>query len=127
MSFILINAARQKFLQFNIKNAKYAANFSMAYLNTWHENLKFTYEIENCLMLSFLGVNVLKIDTGFMSSIHYKQTHTCLFTNFCSKLPDTYKKGAFTGLLFRIYSLCGNWSNIINEFTTLRKLFADNC
>ena len=78
-------------------------------------------------MLSFIGVNVLKTDTGFMSCIHYKQTHTGPYTNFCSNLPDTYKKGAFTGLLFRIYSICGDWSIINDEFTKLRKMFADNC
>ena len=62
-----------------------------------------------------------------MSSIHYKQTHAGLFINFCFNLPDTYKKGAFTGLSFRIYSICGNWSIINKEFTKLRKMFADNC
>ena len=48
----------------------------VAYLNTWHKDLKFTYENENNLMSSFIGVNVLKTDTGFMSSIHYKQLNT---------------------------------------------------
>ena len=99
----------------------------VAYLNTWHKNLKFTYDIENNLMLPFIDINILQTDTGFMSSIYYKQTHTGLYTNFCSNLPDTYKKGAFTGLLFRIYSICGNWSIINDEFTKLRKMFADNC
>ena len=61
-----------------------------------------------------------------MSSIHYKQTHTGLYTNFCSNLPDAYKKGALTDFLFRIYSICGNWSIINDEFTKLRKMFADN-
>ena len=60
----------------------------VAYINTLHKNLKFKYEIENNFKLSFIGVNVLKIDTGFMSSIHYKQTHTELYTNFCSNKPD---------------------------------------
>ena len=77
----------------------------VAYLNTWHKNLKFTYEIENNLMLSIIGVNVLKTDNGFMSSIHYKQTHTRFYTNFSFNLPDMCKKGAFTGLLFRIYTI----------------------
>ena len=76
-------------------------------------------------MLSFIGVNVLKTDTGFMSSLHYIQTHTGLYTNFCSHLSDTYKKGAFTCLSFRIYSICGNWFIINDEFTKLRKVFAD--
>ena len=62
-----------------------------------------------------------------MSSIHYRQTYTGLYTNFCSNLPDTYKKGAFTGLFFRIYSICGNWFIINDEFTKLRKIFAVNC
>ena len=69
------------FIFFNNKN--HIEQF-VAYLSTWHKNLKFTYEIENNFMLFFIGVNVLKTDTGFMSSIHYKQTHTGLGldTNF---------------------------------------------
>ena len=55
---------------------------SVAYLNTWRKNLTFTYEIDNNLMLSFIGVNIKKTDIGLMSSIHYKQTHTGLYTNF---------------------------------------------
>ena len=62
-----------------------------------------------------------------MYSINYKQTHTGLYTNFCSNLPDTYKKGTFTGLLFRICSICCNWSIINDEFIKLRKILADNC
>ena len=99
----------------------------VAYLNTWHKNLKFTYEIEHNLVLSFIGVKIIKTVTGFMSSIYYKQTHTGLYTNFCSNLPDSYKKGAFTGLLSRIYSISSNWSIINDEFTKLRKMFVANC
>ena len=61
----------------------------VAYLNTWHKNLKFTYEIENNLVLSFIGVKIIKTVTGFMSSKYYKQTHTGLYTKFCSNLPHS--------------------------------------
>ena len=56
-----------------------------------------------------------------MSSIHYKQTHSGLYTNFCSNLPDTYKKGAFTDLLLSIYSICSNRFIINNKFAKLHK------
>ena len=63
-----------------------------------------------------------------MFSIHYnKQTHTGFYTNFCSNLPNMYKKAAFTGLLFRIYSIYSNWSIINDEFAKLHKMFDDNC
>ena len=52
-------------------------------------------------MLSFIGVNVMKTDIGFMFGIRHK-THSGLYINFRSNLPDTYKKVAFTGSLFRI-------------------------
>ena len=102
-------------------------NSFVAYLNTWHKNLKFTYEIENNLVLSFIGVKIIKTVTGFMSSIYYKQTHTGLYTKFCSNLPHSYKKCAFTGLLSRIYSISSNWSIINDEFAKLRKMFVANC
>ena len=92
-----------------------------------HNNLKFAYEIENNLRLSFIGVNVLKTDNGFMSSIHLNKHIQGYIQIFVLILPDTYKKGAFTGLLFRIYSICSNWSIVNDEFAKLRKMFADNC
>ena len=61
-----------------------------------------------------------------MSSIYYKQTLTGLYTNFCPNLPDTYKKDAFAGLLFYIYSIFSNWSIINYEFTKLCKIVAVN-
>ena len=106
---------------FALFNDKDHIEHFVAYLNTWHKNLKFTYEIENNLVLSFIGVKIIKTVTGFMSSIYYKQTHTGLYTKFCSSLPHNYKKYAFTGLLSRIYSISSSWSIINDEFTKLRK------
>ena len=62
-----------------------------------------------------------------MSSKHYKQTHTGLFTGFCSNLPDTHKKGVFISLLFYIYSICSDWSIINDEFPKFCKIFTVNC
>ena len=78
-------------------------------------------------MFSFNGVNIMKTGTGFMSGIHYKQTHTGLYTIFFSNLPYTYKKDAFTGLLFHIYSICSNWFIVNDEFTKLQKMIAVIC
>ena len=75
----------------------------IVFLNTWHNNLKFIFDSEHYLMLPFVDVNVIKTDSGLMSSTHYKQTHTRLYTNFCTNLCDTYKKGAFTGLISYLF------------------------
>ena len=51
----------------------------VVYLYTWHKNLKFTYEIENNLILSFISVNVMKTGIASISNIHYINKHNVTY------------------------------------------------
>ena len=56
-------------------------------LNQIHNNVKFTYELENNKQLPFLDVNVDNSKEKLESSIHRKPTLTGLFNKWSSLAP----------------------------------------
>jgi hypothetical protein len=77
--FILINdlANMKKVLQF---------------INNLHKNIKFTFEIEQDIILPFLDVKILRKDNvGFIVSIYRKKTFTGVYLNWNSLTSRRYK------------------------------------
>ena len=93
--------------------------------------MSFTYEVENDNKLPFLDVLVSRDSCSpqlksFTTNIYRKPTFSGLYTNYHSFIPDNYKKGLFLTLLFRIYTLCSDWSTIHNEVINLRNIMLKN-
>ena len=111
------------------------------YINSRHKSMSFTYEEENDNKLPFLDVLVSREVSSsqlktFSTNIYRKPTFSGLYTNFNSFIPESYKTGLFLSLLFRIYSICSDWSKIHLEIVNLKKImlknnfpsrFADRC
>ena len=95
------------------------------YINSRHKNMHFTFEEEKDDTLPFLDVLVTRQDT-FVTSIYRKPTFSGLYTNFHSFLPEKYKTGLFLTLLFRIYTLCSDWSKIHKEIINLKNIMFKN-
>ena len=60
-------------------------------LNRHHENIRFTYEIENWNSISFFGIKISRGKNKFMISVYLKQTFSRVLTNFGSFIPKSYK------------------------------------
>ena len=73
------------------------------YFSTRHPNIKFTYELENNNKLPFLDVTVFRDANKFSTSVHRKVTFSGVYTHFRSFMPDTYKRGLVSTLLYRAY------------------------
>ena len=84
--------------------------------------MTFTYEAETENKLPFLDVLVTREATTFTTNIYKKPTFSGLYTNFQSYLPESYKKGLIFTLLFRIYTICSDWSKIKTENINLRNV-----
>ena len=63
------------------------------YINSRHESMSFTYEVEAEGKLAFLDVLVSRIEGAFCTSLYRKTTFSGLYTHYKSCMPDTYKKG----------------------------------
>ena len=95
------------------------------YINSRHESMKFTYEIESENRLSFLDVLVTR-DKTFCTSLYRKPTFSGLYSNFNSFMPDSYKKGLIFTLLHRAFVICCSWENFHTEVCFLKNTFRKN-
>ena len=97
-----------------------------AYLSSKHPNINFTFEVEENNCLPFLDVNVYRHPDKFSSSVHRKDTFSGVFTNYEAFLPDVYKEGLVSTLLFRAYMINSSFSSLHEEVERLKKIFKNN-
>ena len=81
-----------------------------SYLNSQHQSIKFTYEIENNCKLSFLDSCVHREDLRFSFSVFRKDSFTGLGTSFYSCCPTNFKINAIKTLLYRVFNVWTNYS-----------------
>ena len=96
------------------------------YFSSKHPNIRFTYELENNDTLPFLDVNVLRDAGKFSSSVHRKATFSGVYSNFKSFMPDTYKRGLVSTLLYRAYMISSSFESLHEEIEKLKKVFSKN-
>ena len=96
------------------------------YMSSQHHNIRFTYKEENHNMLAFLHVNVYRETERFSSTVHRKDTFSGVYTNFRSFIPDSYKKGLLSTLLYRAFMITSSYSSLHDEVVKLKKIFSKN-
>ena len=100
------------------------------YLNVKHPNIHFTKEYEHENKLSFLDMNVNKIERGettiFNFNIFRKTTFTGLGMNYHSYTFYNFKINNIKTLIFRAYKLCSTWLDINDEVQFLLEYFKKN-
>ena len=98
------------------------------YLNSKHQNITFTFEIEKNNSLPFLDVDVIReysINT-FKTSLYRKPTFSGVYTNFKSFISIRYKYSLISSLLFRIFHICSNFEIIVEEIENLKMIWLKN-
>ena len=100
------------------------------YLNGKHPNIKFTKEYEDGNKLSFLDMNVNKIEresnVAFNFSIFRKATFTSLGMSYHSYCFYNFKINNIKTLIFRAFKLCSTWHNFDDEVKFLLSYFKIN-
>ena len=108
------------------ENQEHATCF-LDYVNTFHQNIKFTMESETNNKISFLDILISRSEGKFRTGIFRKNTFTGLGLNFYSFCPVNFKLNSCNTLLFRAYSLCSDWLSFHSEIGFLRNYFYKNC
>ena len=98
----------------------------MEHMNTRHENIAFTEELEVNNTLSFLDVAITRSDEGFVTNLYRKNTFIGVFTNFFSLLSMQYKASLVSTLLFRCFHLSSSTTIFHQEVERLRSILAKN-
>ena len=96
------------------------------YLNSQHNNIKFTVEKESDGTLPFLDVFLTRNGNHITTSIYRKPSFTGLGLNFLSFVPETFKINAIKTLLYRCYHLSSDWLAVHTEIDFLIKFFKNN-
>ena len=96
------------------------------YMNSRHESISFTDELEENNLLPFLDVAVTRTDDGFTTHLYRKSTFSGVFTNFFSFLPIQFKSCLISTLLFRCYQLTSTSQAFHKEVERLRAILSKN-
>merc|ERR1712115_323451 len=86
----------------------------LSIINNLHDNLKFTYEIENECTIPFPDMLNLNKNGSLSSSWYRKPTDTGLTLNFHALAPNKYKKSVVSSFLHRIYRASSTWETFHN-------------
>ena len=98
----------------------------LKYMNTRHNNIKFTLEEEENDSLSFLDIKITRENGKLTTSVFRKKTFSGVYVNFNSFLPRDYKRGLILTLLFRAYTICSNYNKFLEEIETLKTIWQKN-
>ena len=105
-------------------NIASADNF-LGTLNRCHSSVKFTMEMEDNGMLSFLGTQLLNKSTHIETKVYVKTTNTSLLLNCNSHVDDRrHKRGLLKTMLDRAFRLSSNWSYFSEESDRLKWSFS---
>ena len=98
----------------------------LEFLNSRHENIQFTCDIENNNLLPFLDLHVERNESSFSTSIYRKPTFTGLLSKFESFTPLKYKEGLIGTLVHGVYKLCASFKSFDTEVNFLKSVLSKN-
>ena len=98
------------------------------YMNTKHLNIRFTFEIEDQNIFTFLDIKIIRSPNKktFKTSVYRKSTPSGVFTNFKSFIPMTYITGLLETMLFHSFSICSSYEKFHEEIVKLKEIFKGN-
>ena len=94
--------------------------------NSYHPNIKFTYELESYHELAFLDVSAITAnDNKVETSVYRRATCTNIYINWRSHAPSNWKIGTLRNLIKRAKSISSSELLLRNEIGYLRYIFTE--
>ena len=106
------------------ENEKEALEF-FTYINSKHQNIKFTMDKSENGKLPFLDILIFE-NNPVKTSVYHKDTFTGLYLNFKSFAPFQYKKRLVGTLLDRTYKINSSWVGFDIDVKELFKFLIKN-
>ena len=105
---------------------KGSIEFVLEKLNSFHPNIKFTYEVQKDGTIAFLDVKVIRNSDGsFETEVHRKPTDTNVYISWNAFAPKMWKTGTLKGLIRRAYVICSTEDSRNKEIAFLKKVFGE--
>ena len=80
----------------------------LSVLNSFHKNIKFTYEEEQNNTLPFLDVLFIRDGKKLNVTVYRKDTHNDLYPHWNSFKPVSWKRETLKSFISRAYMVCSN-------------------
>ena len=100
-----------------------AIDHVLSILNSFHENISFTYEQEINGKISFLDIFILRNGNRFATTVHRKSTHYNIYLHWESFAPNTWKRGTLRTLVLRAHAICSTKELLDQEINHLHHVF----
>ena len=95
----------------------------LSVLNSFHKNIKFTYEEEQNNTLPFLDVLFIRDGEKLNSTVYRKDTYNYLYLQWDSFTPISWKRGTLKSLISRAYFVCSSETLLEKELKHLKHVF----
>jgi hypothetical protein len=111
---------------FSLIENKDSAKTVLNFLNSQHNNIRFTIEWEKNNKLPFLDTLVTRKEEGFSTNIYHKPTFTGVYLNWTSLTSRKYKISLIYCLCDRIWKISKNPDERDNEIKKLKHTLIKN-
>ena len=91
-----------------------------------HKNIKFTVEYEENFQITFLDVNIKRINNGYTTDVFRKKSFNGTYLNWNSLTTVQYKTGLIHCLLDRGWKICSNFDLFHKEINKIKQILIKN-
>ena len=101
-------------------------DFILKELNSYHPNIKFTYELEENNKITFLDVLINRISFNEIeTSVYRKESNTDIYINWYSHAPSQWKIGTLRNLITRAKNISSTEDLLNLEIEHLKTVFCN--
>ena len=97
-----------------------------SYLNTRHENIKFTFENMKGNKLPCSDILINNNESNLQTVVFQKNTYTGLLLNYFSFVPNCYKMDLIKTLVDRIFRINNSWTGFDKDLMDLKNILQKN-
>ena len=97
----------------------------LSLLNSFDENIQFTFESENKGRLPFLDVLLCRNGRELTTTVYRKKTDNNIYLNWNAFATISWKRGTIRTLVQRAYLVCSTETYLKEELTHLEKVFIE--
>ena len=94
-------------------------------LNTFHKNIKFTYELEINNKISFLDVLLIRKNDTLETTVYRKSTNNGVYLHWDSFAPKNWKRSTLHSVLTRAYKICSTKELLDEELKRIEREFIE--
>ena len=95
-------------------------------MNSFDENIQFTFESESKGILPFLDVLLCINGRVLTTAVYREKTNNDIYLNWNAFAPVSWKRGTLRALLQRAYLVCSTETYLKEELTHLENVFMEN-